>query len=103
MKIYIAGKITGLERYEYEAKFSKADYELRRMGHIPLNPTLLPQGLMHKEYLHICYSMIDVCDGILLLDNWQQSIGAKKEIRYAQQHHKHIWELKKSGKIIEIS
>ena len=43
MKIYIAGKITG-DR-EYREKFREAAKALERLGHVVLNPAILPDGL----------------------------------------------------------
>ena len=92
MKIYVAGKITGLERSEVEMKFSKAKVKLIKDGHSVFIPTVLPvyEDVPHEDYLHICYSMIDVCDAVYILDNWQNSIGARKELQYASDWGKEI-------------
>jgi len=82
MKVYIAGKITGLENYKLE--FEKAETFLKLQGHRVLNPSILPYpGFEHHEYMHICFAMIDVCDAVFLLENWTTSDGAKMEIKYA--------------------
>lgn len=92
MKIYVAGKITGLDRSEVEMKFAKAKIKLIKDGHSVFIPTVLPvyEDIPHEDYLHICYSMIDVCDAVFLLDNWQKSIGARKELQYASDWGKQI-------------
>lgn len=56
----------------------------------PMNPAVLPAGFEHYEYMKICYSMIDVCEGVFFLDNWQKSTGARKEHAYAKQQNKKI-------------
>lgn len=43
MKIYIAGKITGDN--EYRAKFQEATSTMEALGHVVLNPAILPAGL----------------------------------------------------------
>ena len=43
MKIYIAGKITGDDGYR--AKFQEATKNLEALGHVVLNPAILPAGL----------------------------------------------------------
>jgi hypothetical protein len=83
MKIYIAGKITGLSELEFKIKFAEAGMKLKSEGHTPLLPSILPGGLEHEEYMHICYAMIDVCDAVYFLDNWKDSKGAKMEHDYA--------------------
>ena len=84
MKIYIAGPMTGIENYNREAFFGMADY-LASFGHVCLNPANHPDGLTQKEYMHLCFAMIDVCDAIVMLKGWENSTGAKKEYNYAEQ------------------
>lgn len=88
MKIYIAGKITGLENYK--EIFDNKEKELTAAGHRVLNPSVFPKGFEQEEYLEICYSMIDVCDGVYFLDNWTDSNGAKLEHEYAIKNDKWI-------------
>lgn len=86
--IYIAGKITGLKNYK--EIFEAAEIDLRERGFIPMNPARLNSGFNHAEYMHICYSMIDVCDTVYLLLDWQESKGAVMEYEYARKTHKDI-------------
>lgn len=88
MKIYIAGKITGFN--EFKEKFSKAEDYLKSKGFKVLNPAILPSGFEQHEYMRICYSMIDVCNTVYFLDNWKDSIGAKREYDYAILNQKKI-------------
>lgn len=81
MKIYIAGKITGLE--EYKRYFKWAEKMLKEEGHCIMNPAKLGNGFDYEEYMHVCFAMIDVCDCVFLLSNWQGSEGAKREREYA--------------------
>ena len=82
MKVYIAGKITGNENYK--AEFAEAEKKLRALGHIPLNPAVLPEGLEPGDYMRICTAMLDSCDAIALLRDWAHSKGACIEMTYAQ-------------------
>lgn len=82
MKIYIAGKITGLENFK--SAFDKAEEKLKLEGNVVLNPSILPGGFEWDEYMHICFSMIDVCDAIYMLSNWEDSCGAREENIYAK-------------------
>lgn len=85
MKIYIAGKISGLSYSEAVAKFAKAADLLRRLGHEPVNPMEV-NGLDGdgKEYPWAEYMKRDIpilldCDAIYLLPDWQDSKGARLE------------------------
>ena len=92
MKIYIAGKITGQERTAMIIKFEAAAMHLKAQGHHPFIPCVLPEydDVPHEDYLHVCYAMIDICDAIYMLSDWQQSKGARMELQYAADHKKEI-------------
>ena len=92
MKIYIAGKISGLNREEITKKFEAAQKSLLAKGHQVFIPSVLPayEEVSHEDYMHICYAMIDVCDAVYMLSDWQQSIGARMELQYAADHRKEI-------------
>lgn len=88
MKIYIGGKITGDP--EYREKFSIARRMLKGQGHHIMDPSLLPGGFEYEDYMHVCFSMIDTCDAVLLLDCWTSSPGARREKEYAEKQGKKI-------------
>lgn len=92
MKIYIAGRITGLPRNEVEAKFDEVREKLVGEGHAVFVPTVLPEydEVSHGDYMHICYAMIDVCDAVYMQKDWQQSKGARMELQYAADFRKEI-------------
>ena len=90
IKVYIAGKITGLANYK--ELFNEKEHELKTMGYTVMNPSILPYpGFNHDEYMHICKAMIDVCDWVYFLDNWHESQGASIEMSYAFEKRKVIW------------
>lgn len=83
MKIYIAGPMTGYPGYNRTAFFSKAK-ELMEVGHIVLNPALLPAGLCESEYMDICLAMVRSANAVYLLKGWEESVGARAEHELAQ-------------------
>lgn len=92
MKVYIAGKITGNENYK--AEFAEAEEKLRDLGHIPLNPAVLPEGLEKADYMRICLAMLDSADAIAPLLSWTSSDGAAIELslaRYTDKKQIAVW------------
>lgn len=89
MKIYIAGKITDFPAYK--KVFDEAEERLKEKGHAVMNPSVLPDGFEHGDYMKICFSMIDVCDAAYFLFNWRDSVGARMEHDYAHNEGKVIF------------
>lgn len=91
-KIYIAGKVTGLQIDEVLKKSVDAERELRKSGAITMNHAynVFNAGFEHGDYMHISFAMIDVCDAVYLLKDWQKSKGARMELQYAADHQKEI-------------
>jgi len=101
MKVYIAGKITG--EPDYYEHFERAILLLRFARHTVLSPTILPDGLEWEDYMHICYSMIDVAEAVYFLDNWTESSGAREEFRYANHTGKRIlYEREPAAETVEL-
>ena len=82
MKIYIAGKITG-DR-EYKAKFREAAKTLEALGHVVLNPAILPDGLEQVDYMRICLAMLEAADLAVFMPDYQESAGAMVEWAWCQ-------------------
>lgn len=85
-KVYIAGKITGDP--EYREKFKYAEAKLQADGCIVLNPAVLPDGMEPKDYMRICFAMMEVADEVYFLPDWKDSAGAKLEWEWCSYVHK---------------
>jgi hypothetical protein len=84
-KIYIAGKVTGLPFEEVKKKFAEAQESLEAIGHEAVNPiTLVNDANCEWEVaMKICLKAMLDCDAIMLLDDWEDSTGAKIEMKLA--------------------
>lgn len=82
--LYIAGPMTGLPDYNYDA-FHAAQAELHRAGFVVMNPARngLPMGLQWHQYMRRDLSMLSACNGIALLPGWERSRGARLEVAWA--------------------
>ena len=90
MKVFISGKMTGIEDYN-RPLFNKVEKELIEKGHTVLNPAILPEGLETADYRRICKAMIQSSDCLLLLKGWEDSIGANEELDMANDMNKKIF------------
>lgn len=80
MKLYIAGPMSGLPEYNYPA-FHEAARELRAAGYEVLNPaeSNRPTSDPWHAFMRDAISMLIQCDGVALLDGWEDSRGARVE------------------------
>lgn len=85
MKIYISGKITGLQPREYRGKFKAAAKFLREAGHTVVDPSRMDvYDLTYAQYMALDTTLLSFCDAIYMLDNWRDSNGARLEKEYAE-------------------
>ena len=82
MKIYIAGKITGDRKYR--AKFREAAKSMEALGHVVLNPAILPAGLGERDYMRITLAMLEASDLAVFLPDYRESKGAVIEWAWCQ-------------------
>lgn len=80
-KIYIAGKITGMEK-EAKAIFDEVENQLKAIGYETVNPMKLPHqhDKSWASYMRECLLALKECDEIYMIKNWNNSKGAKVEL-----------------------
>lgn len=88
LKIYISGKITGIDVQVAQEYFETVEKELVKAGHTPINPMkLVPYhpDLTWLDYMKEDLAALLACDAILMLDNWTDSKGARVEHAVAKE------------------
>lgn len=84
--IYISGKINGTD--DYLQRFERAEKHLNNMNITDvINPakvnSYLPE-LSYSQYIKMSLCMLEMCDTIYMLKNWENSVGAKLEWEFAK-------------------
>lgn len=85
MKVYISGKITGLPLSEAEERFKDAEELISALNLTPVNPLKngLPRHSTWEEHMAKDIELLKQCEAIFMLENWEDSRGAKIEYDFA--------------------
>ena len=85
-KVYIAGKITGIEKEAYSL-FVEAELKLMKRGYEVINPMKLQHNhdKTWASYMKECITELISCDLIYPLPNWSESHGATLEMNIAKE------------------
>lgn len=89
-KIYISGKITGLDNFR--SVFLSAENSLSKQGFTVINPCDLPEDhdKTWKSYMKEDLKALKECEYVFMLNNWTDSKGAKVEHWFAKRYGKTI-------------
>lgn len=90
--VYISGQMAGIKDYNYP-KFDEVENELLNQGHTVVNPANIargiefPKGLTDEEkypiFMEEDIKSLTSCNSIFLLKGWENSKGAKIELKVA--------------------
>lgn len=87
-KVYIAGKITGLDRNTVEFNFNRWKNRLILLGYEVVSPIdIVDETTPWNEAMYICLFHLSKCDKVLFMDNWTQSKGASIEMEFTIYHN----------------
>ena len=86
-KIFISGKVSGLDIEEARAMFHF--YDLFLLGEFPNCSCVNPMEICHCDWswLHcmpVCHWRMRKCDTVAFLPNWRNSRGSRIEYRFAK-------------------
>jgi Domain of unknown function (DUF4406)/Domain of unknown function (DUF6378) len=91
--VYLSGPMTGIPEYNFPA-FNAAAKKMREAGFDVLNPAELFDGKADRtreEYFRHDFKNVAECDIVLLLPDWEKSVGAVKELIAARECGCAIW------------
>ena len=103
--IYLAGPISGPLMTENRERFHNVEARVlaKWFGNVEkviLNPATLPLGLTEQDYMSIGIQMLFVADVVVMLEGWEQSVGARIEFDLAKKCGKRI--LHETGKLLFV-
>lgn len=85
MKIYISGPING--QCNYVDRFAAAEELLRSGGYDVVNPTEDAELKPNMDnYIDRSFELLKDCDGIYMLEGWEESAEASTEFEFAKEH-----------------
>ena len=90
MIFYISGAIKNSQQ-PYKEKFKEAHEHLESLGHVVLDPSTLPEGLLLTQYMPICMAMLEQAEAIYMLTDFRSSEGSMLELDYAMYQGKKIF------------
>ena len=93
MKIYISGPITGHKDAGW--KFKTEEERLKKSGHKVVNPFELFKTVDdmfdHATILKACLALLPGCECIYMMNGWQESKGAQRELEEAERLGLAVW------------
>lgn len=85
LKVMICGPMTGLPDFN-RPQFNEVAEKLYCKGFTVYNPTVLPAGWSHEQYMEVTLRWTDEVDAIYMLDGWERSKGAVMEFDRILRH-----------------
>ena len=87
-KIYISGKMSGIDKEVYTRTFNEAQQQLEAQGSEVVNPASLgwEDNQPWADIMIEDLKLLKQCDAIYMLPGWQFSNGAQAEYYFARGH-----------------
>ena len=86
MRIYLSGKITGLDKEVYSRQFERAESFYKTGGFDVVNPVKIGEEVLKinpkaewQDFMIRDLEALRTCTHIVLLEGWEESKGAKME------------------------
>ena len=104
MRIYLSGKITGLDKEVYSRQFERAETFYKTGGFDVVNPVKIGEEVLKinpkaewQDFMIRDLEALRTCTHIALLEGWEDSKGAKMEKAEAEKMGLEIMYLKFIG------
>lgn len=91
MRIYVSGPMRSKPGLNLMA-FHEMAQRVEAAGHVALNPARNPLGLTLEQYMDIDLAMLRAADAVIVLPDWDRSLGAGVEVAYARYLGKPVYQ-----------
>lgn len=94
MKVYISGKITGLDPEIVRRNFDLSIESVKNLGFEPVSPYLkngIPDDAVWQKHMVKDIELLFSCDAIYMQKNWRDSIGSRIEHYIAIETGMHVF------------
>ena len=105
IRVYLSGKITGLEKEVYTKTFARAEQHYLSAGYEVVNPVKIGETLLslnpkakYEDFMIRDLEALSTCTHIALLEGWEDSKGALREKKEAEKLGLEIMQYKELGK-----
>jgi hypothetical protein len=84
-RVYISGAVTGKPRQKTKRKFGQAERYIKALGYCPVNPLKngLPKSATWEQHMEIDFALLAMSERVLMLPDWEDSRGARRELKEA--------------------
>lgn len=104
IRVYLSGKITGLEKEVYTKTFARAEQHYLSAGYEVVNPVKIGEALLslnpkakYEDFMIRDLEALSTCTHIALLEGWEDSKGALREKKEAEKLGLEIMQHKELG------
>lgn len=104
VRVYLSGKITGLEKEVYTKTFARAEQHYLSAGYEVVNPVKIGEALLslnpkakYEDFMIRDLEALSTCTHIALLEGWEDSKGAMREKKEAEKLGLEIMQYKELG------
>ncbi len=85
-RVYIAGPMTGIANYNRRAFFEAAQTITDKTCLVPVHTAWMCIGYDYETYMDMSLDLLELCEFVTTLPGWEDSIGAQREILFAQKN-----------------
>ena len=91
-RVYISGAVSGRNKGATAHKFAQAERYITALGFVAVNPLKngIPATATWEQHMKKDIALLGTCSRVLMLPDWEESKGARRELKEAIEQNKKI-------------